>query len=123
MTFRNADDMIRFLCARYGVSKTALCGESRHRKLVRLRWAIMFALDHFGWSSVRIGAVLGDRDHTTCLYGIKQGEGLVLSDPDFRSLVFTLVNHEWPSAAPRGFPYAHRTMEQVMAEEVMELVA
>lgn len=63
-----------------------ITGESRRQELVHTRWAISRRLARQGWSTPRIGRLLGGRDHTTIMHGLRRGDYLYPRDPDFRSL-------------------------------------
>ena len=61
----------------YGVLPTEILGPGRQRWLAQTRWAIMLTLREVrGWSLPHIGYVVGGRDHTTVMHGLKQGAAL-----------------------------------------------
>lgn len=78
--------VLRRAAERNGFIVSQLTGECRKRPLVRCRWAVMRALTEKGWSSPRIGRLLGGRDHTTILHGLKEADALYARDNEFRRL-------------------------------------
>lgn len=54
-----------------GVSVKDLCGHSRKRPIARARQLAMWQLRRQGIPLTAIGAILGGRDHTTVIHGIK----------------------------------------------------
>ena len=69
-----------------GVPVETLEGPSRKPRLVRSRWAVMLALESYGWSMRRIGMRVGGRDSTTVLHGLRRGAELRASDSEFDAL-------------------------------------
>lgn len=69
-----------------GVSSDEIRGESRARRCVSPRWAVVAALNARGWSTPRIGAALGNRDHTTIMHALRVIGPRRRADPDFDRL-------------------------------------
>jgi hypothetical protein len=74
-----------------GVSVAELLGARRYREIAEARFAIMAVYSAAGWSLPRIGRMLGDRDHTTVLNGLRRAERLLASDPYFAAMVKNLT--------------------------------
>jgi len=69
----------------YGLELEDLTGQSRSRRVVRPRQLVMYlAREETDSSLPRIGRELGDRDHTTVLYGCDKIEELLEIDPTLR---------------------------------------
>lgn len=64
-------------------SESEIRGEGRARDLVHVRWAIASAARELGYSSPFIGRHLGNRDHSTIVYGWQQWPELVKREPDY----------------------------------------
>ncbi|HYE23030.1 MAG TPA: helix-turn-helix domain-containing protein [Candidatus Paceibacterota bacterium] len=75
VSYRN---LLRLVCAEFGIEESELCGESRVRKIARPRQVLMY-LAHFDArkSYPWIGARIGGRDHTTALHGKRKIEELL----------------------------------------------
>ena len=73
--------MVREMCDKLAVSYDAVCGNGRSRSLVLARQIMMVVLKNVtGLSLSEIGNFVGDRDHATVLYAIKQIEKLLATD-------------------------------------------
>lgn len=77
-------DVARVIAAHFGLTLEDLRGSDTRRHVVRPRWVVMAALDartfedgRKRYSRSHIGRFLGDRDHTTILYGLRQFWALV----------------------------------------------
>ena len=69
----------------YGLELEDLTGQSRSRKVARPRQLVMYlAREETDSSLPQIGRQLGDRDHTTVLYGCEKIEELLEIDPTLR---------------------------------------
>lgn len=69
----------------YGISMDDIIGKSRSRNVARPRQLAMFLAREETESSLpQIGHALGDRDHTTVLYGCTKVEDLIETDQTFR---------------------------------------
>ena len=69
-----------------GIPLERLCGRERCVTVVRPRQAAYRMIREGGFSSTEIGRVVGDRDHSTVLHGIKRAEQLLKTDPEFANL-------------------------------------
>lgn len=79
------DDVISVICAHYQVTSEALCGSSRARSIAYPRQVVMYmARTETDASLPQIGQQLGNRDHTTIMYGHNKIEALVEKDPAVR---------------------------------------
>ena len=57
----------------FGMARHELLAERRQRELVRRRQALMWVLyNHTKFSLPRIGRLLGGRDHTTVMHGVRK---------------------------------------------------
>lgn len=64
---------VEVLARRHGLTKEDLIGHDRSRRYAWPRQEAMAMLrDRWGLSLPRIGQILGGRDHTTILYGIRR---------------------------------------------------
>ncbi len=69
----------------YGLSVEDIVGKSRSRKVARPRQMVMYlAREETDESLPQIGRALGDRDHTTVMYGYEKIEDLLETDPSLR---------------------------------------
>ena len=75
----------------YGVELDDITGRSRNRRVVRPRQVCMYlSREETKASLPQIGLSLGDRDHTTVLYGYEKIATLIEEDPQLRSDVMTI---------------------------------
>lgn len=79
--------LIRAASVLTGVKEPILCGPCRQRRIVHIRWAIAVAAREQGYSLPQIGRALGDRDHATILYAVRQSANLAERRPDHGKLV------------------------------------
>lgn len=79
------DEVIAVICDHYQVTSEALCGSSRARSIAYPRQVVMYmARTETDASLPQIGQQLGNRDHTTIMYGHNKIETLVEKDPSVR---------------------------------------
>lgn len=72
------DEVIRNICVFYNIKETVIKGPKRDSGLVKARQIAMYILKtDLGISLVEIGNILGGRDHTTIMHGVKKIEGLL----------------------------------------------
>jgi chromosomal replication initiator protein len=64
---------------------------SRRPRYCTARFAVMYALREQGYSLAEIGEVLGNRDHTTIIYGLERAEVLAQTDPWFAQQLASLL--------------------------------
>jgi chromosomal replication initiator protein len=75
----------------YGITMDDILGKSRNRKVARPRQLAMYlARKETDASLPQIGKVLGDRDHTTILYGCTKVGDLIETDPSLRREVMEI---------------------------------
>jgi chromosomal replication initiator protein len=77
------------------VSYGELIGDTRQAFIAHRRFLLMlFFRDHDGYSYPRIGGIIGNRDHSTVIHGVKRARQLIKDDGDmaalYRRLVLTL---------------------------------
>ena len=79
--FKTPIAMVKSLSEKLGVAYDAICGTSRARALVLARQIIMIVLKNATRLSLsEIGQYVGNRDHATVMYSIRQIEKLKQSD-------------------------------------------
>jgi len=84
---RVVDEVVRF----YGLETGDIIGRSRSRKVSLPRQVCMYlAREETNASLPQIGQVLGNRDHTTVLYGYDKVAALIEEDPQLRREVMTI---------------------------------
>jgi chromosomal replication initiator protein len=75
----------------YGVSVDDIIGPGRSRKIARPRQLVMYlAREETDSSLPQIGRALGNRDHTTVLYGCEKVEDLIETNPSLRREVLEI---------------------------------
>jgi len=90
-TTTTAADVLRAVCAEFGVEEKDLLGRQRKREIVRPRHVAMYLLREETESSlVEIGRTLGGRDHTTVLHGIEKVEKDMEHDNQLRSRIIAI---------------------------------
>lgn len=74
------DEVIKNICSFYNIKETLIKGPKRDSGLVKARQIAMYILKQdLLLSYAEIGNILGGRDHTTIMHGVKKIEGLVLN--------------------------------------------
>lgn len=74
------DELITAVCSFYDLKPTMIIGPKRNASLVLPRQVLMYLLrQEFNLTLSEIGSMLGGRDHTTIMYGIKKIEDLLIS--------------------------------------------
>jgi chromosomal replication initiator protein len=90
-TTTTAADVLKAVCAEFGVAEKDLLGRQRKREIVRPRHVAMYLLREETESSlVEIGRTLGGRDHTTVLHGIEKIETDLATDNQLRSRLIAI---------------------------------
>lgn len=85
------DKVINVVCNYYNVTLEALCSSSRSRTIAFPRQIAMYlARTETDESLPQIGVKLGNRDHTTILYGYDKIAGLIETDPQLRRNILEL---------------------------------
>lgn len=69
-----------------GVTIRALVSSTRTARICRARHAAMLALRRRGLSYPKIARILGRRDHTTVIHGVRRAIHLRSAEPDFAEL-------------------------------------
>lgn len=70
---------------RYGINLSELAGPGSRRELAHARWiAIRLIHDMKAFTLGEIGAMFGDRHHTSILHGVREIERLGEEDPHFQ---------------------------------------
>lgn len=78
------DEIINGICRFYKIKSTLLKSPKRDASLVRARQIAMHLLKkELGLTLVEIGNILGGRDHTTVMHGVKKVENLLSSKNSF----------------------------------------
>jgi chromosomal replication initiator protein len=78
--FFRPDEVIKGICSFYNIKETLIKGPKRDSGLVKARQITMYILKQdLRLSFVEIGNILGGRDHTTVMHGVKKIEGLLLN--------------------------------------------
>ncbi|MDH3308123.1 MAG: chromosomal replication initiator protein DnaA [Acidimicrobiia bacterium] len=76
-----AADILGTTASSFGFSTEEVCGPSRRAPLVRARQIGMYLVrEHTNLSLPKIGALFGNRDHTTVMYAIEKVKGLMKTD-------------------------------------------
>jgi hypothetical protein len=69
---RTMDSIIGEVATRHGLTTQALKGPSRRKPIVIARQEAMYLMvEEEAWSTTQIGRALGDRDHSTVIYGVR----------------------------------------------------
>lgn len=75
---------VRLYAAEHGVTIAQLQGPQQHRQIAHLRQDLYRELHDTGlYSTPEIGRLLGNRDHTTVLYGIRKSRERLMNQLDF----------------------------------------
>jgi chromosomal replication initiator protein len=78
--FLRPDEVIKNVCSFYNIKETLIKGPKRDSSLVKARQIAMYILKHdLLLSFVEVGNILGGRDHTTIMHGVKKIEGMLLN--------------------------------------------
>ncbi|GMR19283.1 MAG: chromosomal replication initiator protein DnaA [Patescibacteria group bacterium] len=89
--FVSPDKVIQTVCQRFSVKPEDIRSPRRAKEIVRPRQITAYLLRSMGSLSLqKIGDLLGGRDHSTILHGIKKIEGEVEENPTLRNQINTL---------------------------------
>ncbi len=78
-----ARHVIRAIATRNGVTPDQITGHQRAKPLCIARFEACWLIDRmFGYSLPKIGRLLGGRDHTTVLHGLKRINRMIEAEPD-----------------------------------------
>lgn len=81
-------EVIKTICTYYTIKPKDLTGKRRLKELVRPRQVAMYLLRHLSELPLtQIGEVLGGRDHTTVMHGVRKIEKLVSENTQVREQV------------------------------------
>ena len=62
------------IAQKHGISFKSMISKNRNKYFVIARHEAMWEMHKMGISYPRIGIILGGRDHTTCMHGVRQHE-------------------------------------------------
>ena len=80
--------ILRLVAAAWGVDMVSLCGQRRTRKVAQARQVAMYLLRTYtDLSLAAVGTMLGGRDHTTVIHGVRK----ISQDPRLQSAAEALV--------------------------------
>jgi len=90
-----ARDVANFVAERHGMTFDRFCAPCTRRDQVRPRQIAMYAIRQLclHMSLPHIGRLLGGRDHTTILHGVKKIEDLMHADPRIARAVDEVMVH------------------------------
>jgi len=83
--------LVAAAAAATGVPASLIRWGGRTPMLARLRWAIMYALRHRGWSYPNVASVFL-MDHTTVMHGVERCERMMEVDEEYSTFVATLMD-------------------------------
>jgi len=76
------DRILQVIADRYDIRPGDIAGKRRHRQIAHARqMALLMGRRLTGHSLVALGGMVGGRDHSTVLYGIRQAESRLKDDP------------------------------------------
>jgi chromosomal replication initiator protein len=76
------DRILTVIAERYDLRPGDIAGKRRHRQIAHARqMALLMGRRLTGHSLVALGGMVGGRDHSTVLYGIRQAESRIKDDP------------------------------------------
>lgn len=93
------DDVIKMICEHFKITPIILKQRNRSHLITEPRficWHVLFNL--IGLTKTQIGEMF-DMNHTTIFYGLKRCEGLIKTEPEFRSKVdrvYQLLKPDFP---------------------------
>jgi chromosomal replication initiator protein len=85
------EEILDIAAAYFGIRTDDLTGRNRSARIALQRQIVMYVMrEETGASLPQIGAVLGDRDHTTVIHGVERVNGQIESDAGLRREVTEL---------------------------------
>lgn len=82
------EDVVKAVCAEYGVTPSELLSHDRHAYLARARMVAMYlARKHVGSSYPELGRFFSKRDHTTVMSACRKIEARMQTDERLRVVV------------------------------------
>ena len=91
--------LVTIACDEAELTKAELIGAARDRHTVCARWSVMVGLRRAGLSLPEIGKLIGNRDHTTVLNGLRRSVEIRLIDERF-DLLCRLMEKEADDHTP-----------------------
>ena len=90
-----AREVLDFVADKYGLTFDDLCAARRTRDWARPRQMAMYAVHHLcpHMSLPAIGRMLGGRDHTTILHGIRKITSLIIADAAIAGAAHAILQH------------------------------
>jgi len=87
------DMIVEAVCATTGCSRLDIVSDRRAGDLAAARYAVFWlACKLTTLSATAVGRLIGDRDHTTVLVGLRRAEELRAADPVFRAATDALLH-------------------------------
>lgn len=90
-----AREVAEYVAAQYGLTFADLCSARRTRAYARPRQLAMYAIKamcgHMSYPA--IGRLLGGRDHTTIMFGVRSIAALIQTDPDLAVVAAKVFDH------------------------------
>ena len=88
------EDILKVVSRHFGVTRSDLLSQRRHRSVVWPRQIGMYLAKHLTARSLpEIGRRFGNRDHTTVLHAIRKIEGVIEGNPRVRDEIEELKKH------------------------------
>ena len=90
------EEIIKSICSFYGIKETMLKGPRRDASLVKARQICMYLFKkELGLSFKEIGNLLGGRDHTTVMHGVRKVENM-LSEKFISEDILRITQKDFP---------------------------
>lgn len=87
------DMIIEAVCATTGFARLDIVSDRRSAELAAARYSVFWlACKLTTLSATTVGRLVGDRDHSTVLVGLRRAEELRASDPAFRAATDALLH-------------------------------
>lgn len=90
---RTARELIHFAAQLTHRKPTEITGAGRHRPVLHVRWAVIYALRQQGKSLPEIGRIMGNRDHSTVAHALVQTAARRKVDDHLDALCNVLAKH------------------------------
>lgn len=97
-----AHEVAAYVAEMHGIPMKGFYGVQRTQRLARARQIAMYCVRHLcpHMSYPRIGLMMGNRDHTTILHGVRKIEELIEIDAEISDAVDRVLYHFTGSTAP-----------------------
>lgn len=79
------------IVAEFGVDHAILCGPRGPSEVAYIRFAAYYVLRRRGMTLQAIGALLGGRDHSTVVHGLKMAQKRMVEDAAYCDHILALV--------------------------------